>query len=460
MLGTICNILDRSTVQVRESDKIVVIRGLPLEVQLEENNHLRLSLVKEIDDRTVQWNEAVSNIVNILDNRGKDLVVIKQELKELTRRLANENLEEAEEEELFKQVRDRRTRKKNHEDEISKLKAQNSVKVHYRVVKSGLSAVLPPGLIVHPEFLPEPVFWCPRNIPLSKTIQEETSKIEELPVIRFDQFTASGSGIERCFRNAESKFVISTKDDEWLWDSSVDKLVVECKEAEVKYSALVKERGMHEVSYFANFEEGKQLSLAVMYHDCHIKGSPFSVKAEPEQLLLEFSSSGNHNRNWLDAAVQTMSSIPRATLRVLLYDASGVVVYNATGVTTCKWTEEMITSSDKKQWRESKHTNAIPLDNGDRMMIIGKYGGPEVYEHNDFEYDQFRSYNIIINKGWHPSSGWRHPRKMIIGLSAPSVPGWTAPGNLISFSRAGFITSNTQCWPKFTGTFRIYFKAL
>jgi len=461
MLGTIHDILDRSKVQVRESDKNIVVRGISLKVQLEENNQLRLSLVKVVDDRNAQYSAAISNILNVLENRRKDLAVIKQELKDLTRRLANENLEESEEEKVFEQVRDRRMIKRNHENEINKLEAQTNVKVNYRVVKSGLSAVLPPGLIVQPEFLPEPVCWCPHNMPPSKVVEETTSKTEELPILPVGQFTATGSGIKRCFRDTEIKFVITTKDrDEKLWDVGVDKLVVESKEAEVRYSASVKEKGMHEVSYLADFEDGKRLSLAVMYHDCHIKGSPFSVQVDPWKLLLEFASSGNYNWDWLDAAVQTMSSIPRARLRVVLQNNSGAVIYNAIGETSLRWTQEKITATNTQQWREHKHCNAIHLDNQDRMMIIGKKSGTDAHGCSDWGYDVFRSYNIVINKGWNPNAGWKHPRRMIIALDAPSVRGWTAPRNLISFSNAGFITSTSGNWPGFTGTFRIYFVAL
>jgi len=238
---------------------------------------------------------------------------------------------------------------------------------------------------------------------------------------------------------------------------------LECKEAEVNYSVSIKEKGKYEVSYTADFKEDKQLSLAVMHFGNHIKGSPFSVTAVvPEYLLLEFSSSAKHNRNWLDDAVQRMSNIPRARLRVILHDAGGRQVYEAIGETSCRWTQKNITAPIQKsgrQWRESKHTNVIHLDNNDAMMIIGKSGGCDKFNWNADGYDQFRSYNIVINKGWSPNAGWGYPRRMIIALSAPSVHGWTAPGNLISFSSSGFVTGS-QGWPKFTGIFRIYFKPL
>jgi len=215
-------------------------------------------------------------------------------------------------------------------------------------------------------------------------------------------------------------------------------------------------KGTYEVSYLADIEEEKQICLAVTYLGSHIKGSPFSVDAD-HPLLLEFSSSGHYTKDWLDAAVQKMSNIPRARLRVFLCDQSGLVVYSGTGETSCKWAQNKITGSGTNQWCEANHTNAITFDNGDRLMIVGKNCGCDAHNYNDHEYDVFRSYNIIITAGWKPDLGWQHPLRLIIALSAPNVPGWSAPGNLISFSSKGFYPTSAGNWPKFNGTFRIFF---
>jgi len=155
----------------------------------------------------------------------------------------------------------------------------------------------------------------------------------------------------------------------------------------------------------------------------------------------------------MDAAVVKMSSVPRARLWVSLYDFDGLEVYKSTGVTSCQWTQTHITAPGK-QYYDQKHTNAIILDNDDRLMIVGK-GCKEGWE--------YLSYNIIINAGWDTSkiTSYYHPRRMLIALKAPGVAGWNSPENQISFSRDGFSTADQKIsWPKFTGTFRVYYKPL
>jgi len=408
-----------------------------------------------ISNRSEQYQEAVSNIFNLLESRRKDLALVKQELQEFTKELTNEDLEPDDEEKLFAKVRDRRAIQKKHINEISKLEAQTTVEVNYRVVKTGLSAVLPPGLIVHPDFLPEPVCWCPHKIPVCTPVEETTSENERLPLVNAEQLTAAGRGLKHYFHEQPAKFAITTKDSGGqLPDVSLVDLVVESKETELRFSCLQIKKGTYEASYSADIEEEKQFSLAVTYLGTHIRGSPFSVEAWP--LLLEFASSEKHTSDWLDAAVRKLSNVPRARLKVYLCDESGLEVYCATGETSCRWTQYNITSSASTQWREGSHPNAIQFDNGDRMMIVGKNRGCDAHNYNDCEYDQFRSCNIIINKG-SGATGWRQTRRLIIALSAPNVQDWTAPGNLISFASEGWSTGSN--WPKFTGTFRIYYKA-
>jgi len=458
MLGTIHSIWDKSkSARIKQGDKFVAVQGKQLAVKLEENNQLRVSLVKVISDRTDQYRETISNILNLLESRRKDLSLVQQELQECTRELTTADLDQEDEEKLFAKIRDRRAIQKNHLNEISKLEAQTTVEVNYRVVKSGVSAVLPPGLIVQPEFLPEPVCWCPHNIPACTLVEETTSVKEVLPLIASKHITATGAGLEHCHYKTQSKFIITTKDSVGqLRDVSPKYLVVESKEADLRSSCLQKKKGTYEISYFADIkEEEKPFSLSVTFLGSHIQGSPFSVKVR--QLLLEFSSSGNHSKDWLDAAVLRMSDIPRARLWVYLHDVNGLEVYSATGETTCKWAQNSITSNARKQWHVDKHSNKIRLDNGDEMMIIGKNAGSDAHNRNSWAYDIYRSYNLIINKG--SSLAW-NPKRLIIALDAPSVPGWTAPENLISFSSTGFTPTKEGNWPKFTGIFRIYFQAV
>jgi len=176
-------------------------------------------------------------------------------------------------------------------------------------------------------------------------------------------------------------------------------------------------------------------------------------------LLLEFSSTGEHTKDWLDAAVAKMVDIPRARLWVELHDVNGKIVYETTGVTRGKWTQNFITCPKMQQDRDTSHTKAICLENGDRMMIIGKQA-TQGWKTGGF--DIYRPYNIIINAGWDESkmTSWYHPRRLIISLKVFKLGGSSTPGNFISYTAAGFTPDGYFSWPKFSGTFRIYYIAL
>jgi len=457
MLGTIYDLWDKAmSVPVKKGDQFVTLRGKRVEVKLEENNYLRISLVETQDDRNEQYNKAVSNVSSKLDNHRKELVKINQELKEILSALSDD-LEEDHQEKLFEQVRAKKAIKKIHEKEINNLGDQTVVTVSYSVVKSGVTAVLPPGLTLRPRFLSEPVCWCPIDMPASHLVKKETPMVEKLPIISASDITASGPGVEQCVAKHEASFVVTTKTKgKELLDVNCDHFLVESKEADIDFTVLQKEKGICEVTYKAALDDQpcKQFSLAVSFLGHPIQGSPFHVKLPPFKLM-EFSTSGNHTQDWQDPALKIMSSVSRARLLVQLYDVNGSEVYNATGVTKSKWTPNCITAPGQ-QWFESNHTNAIELNNGDRMMIIGKNS----MNISSWGADIYHSNNIIINIGWKPRLNYNHPRRMIIALSAPGVPGWTAPGNLISFSKTGFTPTDRGNWPKFQGTFRISYTPL
>jgi hypothetical protein len=152
-----------------------------------------------------------------------------------------------------------------------------------------------------------------------------------------------------------------------------------------------------------------------------------------------------------------MSSVQSAKISVHLYDVNGVEVYKTTGVASGKWTQNNITAPGDSQWLDKNHTNAVQLDNGDRMMIVGKQ-----VNNVGWGWSAYRSYNIIINAGCKTSllNSCTHPRRMVIARTTSKVPGWTAPDNLISFSSAGFTQTSSGNWPKFTGKFRVYYQPL
>jgi len=465
MLGTLYDEWDKAeSVHIREGEKFIIVRGKRLEVKIEKDNHLRLSLIETGNNRGKQHREALANVTNLLDNRRKDLAMIKQELTEIMHKLANEDLNEIDEEDLFQELRDKKAIKKNHEIEIPKLEALKTVRVNYRVFKTGLTAVLAPGLTLQPGFLSEPVCWRPENMPASHPVEKITSLSEVMPINCGLHLSATGFGLENCALNVAAKFVITTKDIEGqLCDVNRYKFVVESKEAEIKYSVLRKEKGRYEVSYssVAYFIQCEQIFLAVTYLGRHVPRSPFAVKIR--RLLLELSSSDNPKDDWLDSAVKTMSNIPRARLWVHVYDKNGSEVYLARGVTSCKWTQNHITAPNV-QYYENKHTNIILLDNEDSMMIIGKKGAEKAVNYsnwsNHWGNDAYRSYNIIINKGYFRGGHYNNRRRLIIARSAPYVPHWTSPENVISFSKSGFTQTLLGNWPKFNGIFRIYYTPL
>jgi hypothetical protein len=458
MLGTIYDKWDKSKpIQINEGDNFVIIQGKRLEFKLEEKNHLRLSLV-EIEDNCIEQHiEAVLGFMNLLDGRRKNFTLVEHELQQITSILNNDDLDGEIEEKLEKQARDKRAEKRKLKKEIEKLQKQTNIRVQYRIIKTGLTAVLPPGLTLKPKFLTEPVCWCPENLPASSLVDETKTVVKEIPITLTcpQQTTANGSGLNEVFPIKESKFLITAKDFAGKpRDVGGDIFELESKEAELKYSVLDMKNGCYEVSYSTGDVKSKQLSLAVTHNHLPIHGSPFSVAIFHP--LLEFSTTGTHTGDWLDEAVKIMSSIERARLQVILYDANGIGVYKTTGVTTCKWTKNHITAPGKQKW-DDQHINAIHLDNGDRMMIIGKDQNS-----NGYLSSAYRSYNIVINAGWDRNklTDSKHRRRMIIARSAPNVKGWIAPDNLISFSGAGFIQTQSDKWPKFKGTFRIYYHAL
>jgi len=472
MLGTLYDKWDKlESVDIKEGQEFVTVRGKRIEIKLESDNKLRLSLVECANNRNEQHYEAVANIRNLLEHRRKDLAMIKRDMKELSVKLLNEDLKETEEDNLMEEIRDKKALKKNHENEIKKLEIKTTIKVDYNIVKSGLTAVLPPGLIVKPEFLPEPVCWCPHNTPQSHPVEEVIPKHEEMPLTCAEQFTASGLGLQECFSN-EASFVITTRGIEGkLCNVNGNDFVVESKEVDIKWWVTPKETGMYEVAYSsaADTWECEGFSMSVSQYGRDIQGSPFSVKVA--RLLLEFSSYDKIASNWLDVPVNTMSSVSRARLWVNLCRKNGREVYKATGVTKCKWSQNHITSPDR-QWYDDKHTNVIQLDNGDGMMIIGKKGietelTPSDNQSTQYYRATYNSYNIIINKGWKNGSNYNHERRMIIAPgvrdhfgslfrigSLPSKP------NSIFFSKSGFRQEQSRSWPKFRGTFRIYYVPL
>jgi len=80
MLGEIWD--GSESVIVNEGDKHVILRGKRVEVKIEDENKLRLSLVEILDDRGTWYNEVVLGFWNLLESRCRVIAIDKRQLKE------------------------------------------------------------------------------------------------------------------------------------------------------------------------------------------------------------------------------------------------------------------------------------------------------------------------------------------------------------------------------------------
>ncbi|MDH5484774.1 MAG: hypothetical protein OEY43_06005 [Gammaproteobacteria bacterium] len=102
-----------------------------------------------------------------------------------------------------------------------------------------------------------------------------------------------------------------------------------------------------------------------------------SVIADPVTvvgtLCLSVSNSSGidiNNKDWFDQCIATQGD----SVRVVLKDAAGEVVYSAYGMKNNVWTQDNITSSAvaREQYLSFNHNYMITLNNGDNLMISGK----------------------------------------------------------------------------------------
>jgi len=93
------------------------------------------------------------------------------------------------------------------------------------------------------------------------------------------------------------------------------------------------------------------------------------------------------------------------------------------------------------------------------MIIIGNENN---LSGTFWDQDLYRPYSITIIAGGHKRilQDYDQARRMIINVRAPNTPGWNATENRISFASAGFKVTEDGNWPKFNGTFHIYYKSL
>ena len=82
------------------------------------------------------------------------------------------------------------------------------------------------------------------------------------------------------------------------------------------------------------------------------------------------SSIDLNNNDWFDQCIVTEGN----SVRVVLKNEAGDVVYSASGMKNNTWTQNNITSNvvAKDQYMSSNHNFMVTLDNGDNLMITGK----------------------------------------------------------------------------------------
>jgi len=153
MLGEIWD--GSESVIVNEGDKHVILRGKRVEVAIEDKNELRLSLIETLINRVTRHNETVSGFWNLLESCRRDQAINKRALIEAITMLNTEDVEE----ELESNARDIRVIIGIHAREIKKLESKITVSVDYRIIKTGYTALLAPGLTLKHMFLSVPICW-------------------------------------------------------------------------------------------------------------------------------------------------------------------------------------------------------------------------------------------------------------------------------------------------------------
>ncbi|HFE45157.1 MAG TPA: DUF4215 domain-containing protein [Nannocystis exedens] len=157
------------------------------------------------------------------------------------------------------------------------------------------------------------------------------------------------------------------------------------------------------------------------------------------------------NNTWFDECIAAVGN--KVTIRLL--DANDNEVYKASGTKVGAWTNDKVTSDAgaSSQYHSSNHNRIISLDNGDKLMIPGRWSS------NFGCGGSFgNGYGIVV----YPANPnyYSNPKMIVMpyrhqqgGNSPRSFSGWTM-GHEISYSGSSFNTCNGPI-PTFTGTFQI-----
>ena len=118
------------------------------------------------------------------------------------------------------------------------------------------------------------------------------------------------------------------------------------------------------------------LQTALLNIDARLAGVEESVHTHDEGLCFSFTNTTSEDltdNDWFDNCVAAAED-GGTTVRVVLKDDSGSVVYDASGSIIGEWSQDFITSTSNfsSQYHHNHHDRLITLDNGDKLMIPGK----------------------------------------------------------------------------------------
>jgi cysteine-rich repeat protein len=154
--------------------------------------------------------------------------------------------------------------------------------------------------------------------------------------------------------------------------------------------------------------------------------------------------------SWFDQCV----AAPGSNVMVTLRDANDQVVYTATGTQENNWTNDNITSNAAagNQYQSANHNWMIDLDNGDKLMITGRFSS------NSGCGGSFgNGYGIVIYPD--PPNYYTNPKMLVMGYKggisnqARSFTGWSAATEISWNNGASMNTCNGV--NAFTGSFEL-----
>ncbi|MCA9656806.1 MAG: DUF4215 domain-containing protein, partial [Myxococcales bacterium] len=166
------------------------------------------------------------------------------------------------------------------------------------------------------------------------------------------------------------------------------------------------------------------------------------------------TNDGNENLNnntWFDSCINAVGN----TVTVRLVDANNNEVYKASGQKVGNWTNDFITSdaAANSQYHSSNHNRMVTLDNGDKLMIAGRFS-----QNSGCGGSFGNGYGIVIypaNPNYYSNPKMLvFPYRLQVGNNNPrSFSGW-AVSKEIAYNGSSFNTCQNTI-PVFNGTFTL-----